>query len=66
MSSIYVIHENDVWVEPLRDAFNSQELPFEEWFIDGGKLDLDGKAPEGVFYNRMTRHRSRSHGRGNG
>ena len=54
MSSIYVIHENDAWVEPLRDAFAAQELPFEEWFIDGGKLDLDGEAPEGVFYNRMS------------
>ena len=54
MSNIYVIHENDAWVEPLRDAFTEQELPFEEWFIDGGKLDLSEEAPEGVFYNRMS------------
>jgi hypothetical protein len=61
MSNIYVIHENDAWVEPLRDAFKAQELPFEEWFIDGGKLDLAGEAPEGVFYNRMS---ASSHTRG--
>ena len=33
MSRIYVIHENDAWVEPLRAAFKESELPFDEWFI---------------------------------
>ena len=27
---IYVIHENDAWVEPLRAAFAEQGLAFEE------------------------------------
>jgi glutathione synthase/RimK-type ligase-like ATP-grasp enzyme len=51
---IYVIHENDAWVEPLRAAFAELSLPFEEWFIDKGTLDLAGVPPEGVFYNRMS------------
>jgi hypothetical protein len=53
--AIYVIHENEAWVEPLRAAFARRDLPFEEWFLDGaGQLDLDLPPPEGVFYNRMS------------
>jgi hypothetical protein len=51
---IYVIHENDAWVEPLRDAFSELALPYAEWFIDRGTLDLAATPPQGVFYNRMS------------
>ena len=61
MSRIYVIHENDAWVEPLRAAFDESELPFDEWFIDDGTLDLSETPPPGVFYNRMS---ASSHTRG--
>jgi glutathione synthase/RimK-type ligase-like ATP-grasp enzyme len=54
MAKIYVIHENDTWVEPLRAAFDELKLPFEEWFLDEGVLDLSEAPPEGVFYNRMS------------
>src|SRR5260221_13112653 len=61
MSKIYVIHENDAWVAPLRQAFAELSLPFEEWFLDKGLLDLSEPPPEGVFYNRMS---ASSHTRG--
>ena len=61
MPKIYVIHENDAWVEPLRAAFAALELPYEEWFLSEGKLDLAEMPPEGVFYNRMS---ASSHTRG--
>ena len=51
---IYVIHENDAWVEPLRSAFAELALPYAEWFIDKGTLDLAATPPQGVFYNRMS------------
>ena len=54
MGQIYVIHENDAWVEPLRERFHEQGLRFEEWFLDGGVLDLGAEPPHGVFYNRMS------------
>ncbi len=54
MAKIYVLHENDVWVEPLRRAFVEQGLPFEEWFLSEGQVDLAAPPPEGVFYNRMS------------
>ena len=61
MGQIYVIHENDAWVEPLRQAFNERDLPFEEWFLDAGVIDLGSEPPDGVFYNRMS---ASSHTRG--
>jgi hypothetical protein len=61
MSRIYVIHENDAWVEPLRAAFTDLKLPYTEWFIAEGTLDLAAIPPEGVFYNRMS---ASSHTRG--
>ena len=61
MSKIYVIHENDAWVEPLRAAFAELDLPYAEWFIADGRLDLSTVPPRGVFYNRMS---ASSHTRG--
>jgi len=61
MSCIYVIHENNVWVEPLRAAFRKFSLPFEEWFLHTGQIDLSQPPPDGVFYNRMS---ASSHSRG--
>jgi hypothetical protein len=58
---IYVIHENDAWVEPLRSAFAERGLPFREWFLSEGRLDLAAPPPQGVFYNRMS---ASSHTRG--
>ena len=51
---VYVIHENDAWVEPLRGEFAARGLPFAEWFLDQGMLDLTASPPPGVFYNRMS------------
>jgi hypothetical protein len=60
-SRIYVIHENDAWVEPLRAAFAELRLPYTEWFTAEGRLDLGSVPPQGVFYNRMS---ASSHTRG--
>src|SRR3546814_30431 len=54
MSKIFVIHENSAWVEPLRTAFQDLDLPYEEWFLSDGLLDLSRTPPQGVFYNRMS------------
>jgi len=61
MSKIFVIHENSAWVEPLRAAFQELDLPYEEWFLSEGQLDLSSPPPQGVFYNRMS---ASSHTRG--
>jgi hypothetical protein len=51
---VYVIHENDEWVVPLRKNFDARGIPFAEWHLDAGILDLRGSPPPGVFYNRMS------------
>ena len=38
--SIFVIHENDEWLPPLRQAFEALGTPYEEWFLDELALDL--------------------------
>lgn len=58
---IFVIHENDAWVEPLRAALSALDLAYEEWFVSEGSIDLSTSPPEGVFYNRMS---ASSHTRG--
>jgi len=54
MRKIYVIHENNDWVIPLRAAFKKLNLPYEEWFVDKLSLDLENAPPEGIFYNRIS------------
>ena len=61
MSRIFVLHENNAWVEPLRAAFAELDLSYEEWFLDEGVLDFSSAPPDGVFYNRMS---ASSHTRG--
>ena len=51
---VYVIHENDAWLEPLRKEFAAHNVPYGEWFLDRGMLDLGAEPPAGVFYNRMS------------
>lgn len=54
LPAVYVIHENEEWLIPLRKAFEELEVPYDEWFINEGSLSLDDVPPNGVFYNRMS------------
>ena len=60
-NKIYVIHENDEWVEPLRKELQEINAPFEEWHLGKRNVDHLDKPPQGVFYNRMS---ASSHTRG--
>src|SRR3954454_10273231 len=51
---VYIIHENDDWVMPLRKNFDARGIPFAEWHLDQGILDLRASPPPGIFYNRMS------------
>ena len=52
--AVYVLHENEEWVLPLREAFDEQNIPYIEWFVHNGSVDLSSVPPKGVFYNRMS------------
>lgn len=61
MSKIYIIHENDEWTAHLTKRLNELNLPYENWHLDQGVVDLTEEPPEGVFYSRMS---ASSHTRG--
>jgi len=61
MKKIYVIHENDEWLIPLRNSFKKINAPFVEWHMDKVNIDYKKSPPDGVFYNRMS---ASSHSRG--
>jgi hypothetical protein len=61
MKKIHVIHENSDWTVHLTKQLDDLHLPYEEWFLDMGSIDLSLAPPRGVFYNRMS---ASSHTRG--
>ena len=61
IKKIYILHENDEWVEPLRKELRNINAPFEEWHLGKRNVDHLEKPPLGVFYNRMS---ASSHTRG--
>jgi hypothetical protein len=61
MATIHVVHENAAWAAPLFGALERRGLPYRDWHLAEGALDLSEAPPEGVFYNRMS---ASSHTRG--
>jgi len=60
-NKIYILHENDEWVEPLRKELQAINASFEEWHLGKRNVDHLDKPPHGIFYNRMS---ASSHTRG--
>lgn len=61
MKKVYIIHENTEWTMHLTKRLDELQVPYEEWHLDQGSLDLTKEPPEGIFYNRMS---ASSHTRG--
>ena len=51
---VYVIHENPQWIPPFAAAFEAVGVPFEEWLLTDGSIDLAVEPPEGVFWSRLS------------
>ena len=60
-ATVHVLHENPAWLPPLAEGFSAAGVPWTEWFLDTGTVDLAATPPEGIFYNRMS---ASSHTRG--
>ena len=54
MSAVHVIHENPDWTTPLFRALAARDVPFVDWHLGAGTLDLATAPPHGVFYSRMS------------
>ncbi|MBM7648274.1 D-alanine-D-alanine ligase-like ATP-grasp enzyme [Bacillus ectoiniformans] len=61
MKRIFIIHENNEWTIHLTNRLDELGLPYEDWFLNKGIVDMTTEPPEGVFYNRMS---ASSHTRG--
>jgi hypothetical protein len=56
-----VLHENPEWFTPIGAALTAAGVPYEQWLLGDGLLDLDAEPPPGVFWSRMS---ASSHTRG--
>ncbi|MGX6444199.1 ATP-grasp domain-containing protein [Neobacillus sp. K501] len=54
MKKAFIIHENKEWTIHLTKRLDELGVPYEEWHLDNGRLDLSKEPPEGIFYNRMS------------
>ncbi|KAB2328206.1 alpha-L-glutamate ligase [Cytobacillus depressus] len=54
MSKVYVLHENSEWTVHLTKKLAELGVPYEEWHLDEGTLDLSIEPPEGIFFSRMS------------
>ncbi|WP_244244724.1 ATP-grasp domain-containing protein [Marinilactibacillus kalidii] len=62
MQKVYVLHENMDWTRHLIKRLEELAVPYQEWDLSEGFVDLAVEPPEGIFYNRMS---ASSHTRGN-
>lgn len=51
---IYIIHENEEWIPPFKDAFERAGVPFDEILLTEGSISLDSPPPHGVFWSRLS------------
>ncbi|MEX1220758.1 MAG: alpha-L-glutamate ligase [Idiomarina sp.] len=61
MRDIFIIHENEEWLVPLRAEFSKRGVTAKEWFVHEGAIRYDQKPDDAVYYNRMS---ASSHTRG--
>src|SRR5579859_2856410 len=58
---VHVLHENPDWFGPVGAALGAAGVPYEQWLLGDGVLDLSEPPPAGVFWSRMS---ASSHTRG--
>ena len=54
MTKVYILHENSEWTVHLTKRLEELKVPYEEWHLDQGIVNLTEAPPEGIFYNRMS------------
>jgi hypothetical protein len=58
---VHVLHENPDWFVPVGRALEAAAVPYDQWLLAEGGLDLSEPPPAGVFWSRMS---ASSHTRG--
>ncbi|CAF1103785.1 unnamed protein product [Adineta ricciae] len=54
--TVYIIHENDAWLPPFRQAFEALQLPFVEWNLSTthGYSLTQSPNPDAIYFNRIS------------
>ena len=61
MKTVFLIHENKDWSEPLEKCLHEIGLPYVEWYMVNRFINMSTAPPDGIFYNRMS---ASAHSRG--
>ena len=61
MKTVFLIHENKNWAEPLEKALNKIGVSYRDWYMVDRVINMTTLPPEGIFYNRMS---ASAHSRG--
>jgi hypothetical protein len=51
---VHVLHENPDWFAPIGAALDAASVPYEQWLLGDGMLDLGDPPPGGVFWSRLS------------
>lgn len=62
MKKVVIIHENMDWTKHLIKRLEELGVPYDEWDLSQGMLDIQELPEKAVYYNRMS---ASSHTRGN-
>ncbi|GAA4725029.1 glutathione synthase [Isoptericola chiayiensis] len=61
--AIHALHENPEWFGVFAEALDAEGLPWVEWQLTDGTLDLAAAPPEGIFWSRISASsHTRDHG----
>src|SRR5699024_6982441 len=62
LKKVYIIHENMDWTRHLTARLDELNVPYEDWHLGEGLVDIQSLPEDGLYYNRMS---ASSHTRGN-
>lgn len=62
MKKVYILHENMDWTKHLIARLEELNVPYEDWHLGEGLVDIQSLPSDGIYYNRMS---ASSHTRGN-
>lgn len=61
MKKVIILHENMDWTKHLIKRLEELDVPYDEWDLSDGLLDIQDLPEDGIYYNRMS---ASSHTRG--
>ena len=52
--TVYILHENPEWLPPFTRALDEAGVPWVDWELSSGSIDLTQAPPEGIFWSRLS------------